>query len=84
VSSSRVKSRETQQRGKLSQMNVEGKTHRPAEDHYPTRRRTRDIDAMKCGIHRHIITILHSVGEVCRLPVDHDDIDFGWGTRSTR
>src|SRR4030095_6784478 len=39
--------------------------------------KTRDIDAVKRGIHRDVITILHTVCEVCRLSVDHDDIDFG-------
>ena len=72
----RVKSCETQQRSELSQMDVEYEAHRLWRVSSHTMK-PGDIDTVELGIHGHVIAILHAVGELCRLSVDDDDVDFG-------
>ena len=77
----RVKSSETQQRSELSQMDVEYETHRLWRVSSDTVKAS-DIDTVKRGIDRHVITVSHAVGEVCSLSVDHDDVHFGmWNAK---
>jgi hypothetical protein len=77
----RVKSCETQQRGKLAQMDVEVRSAPAVEDH-AARARPVISTLWKARVHRYVITILHAVAEVCSVSVDDDDVDFGMGTPS--
>ena len=53
----------------------------PARSDVFLRVKAGDIDTVKRGIDRHVITVFHAVGEVCSLSVDHDDVHFGmWDT----
>ena len=71
----RVEASESQERGELAEMHVDGEPDRTAhispDTTYPA-----DVDAPERRIHRHVVTLQQPMGELLGSSVDQDQVDL--------